>query len=101
MSAGRSTASCSTAVRSRTATVYRVLTPVRARRSREAQLRRRHGCIRAADRTHHDHMVCLATGRVIEFTTSESSSCNARSRTSTAMLIEEHSLVLYVRPKKP
>jgi Fur family ferric uptake transcriptional regulator len=53
-----------------------------------------------ADRTHHDHMVCLDTGRVIEFYDDRIEQLQREIATKHGYEIEEHSLVLYVRPKR-
>lgn len=83
------------------ATVYRVLTQFEAaglvvRHNFEAG----HSVFELAKGDHHDHIVCLTTGDVVEF---YDEVIEARQR----QLVEErgyelidHSLVLYVRPKK-
>jgi Fur family ferric uptake transcriptional regulator len=53
-----------------------------------------------ADRTHHDHMVCLETGRVTEFYDERIEQLQREIADKYDYDIEEHSLVLYVRPKK-
>jgi Fur family ferric uptake transcriptional regulator len=53
-----------------------------------------------ADRTHHDHMVCLETGRVVEFYDERIEQLQREIADKHGYDIEEHSLVLYVRPKK-
>jgi Fur family ferric uptake transcriptional regulator len=52
-----------------------------------------------ADRTHHDHMVCLKTGEVIEFVDERIERLQKEIADKRGYVIEEHSLVLYVRPK--
>ncbi len=52
-----------------------------------------------ADRTHHDHMVCLETGKVIEFMEERIEELQAEIADRHGYTIEDHSLVLYVRPK--
>jgi Fur family transcriptional regulator, ferric uptake regulator len=84
------------------ATVYRVLTQFE-----RAGLVSRHNfegggtaVFELADRTHHDHMVCLETGRVIEFYDERIEQIQREIADKHGYSIEEHSLVLYVRPKK-
>jgi len=49
---------------------------------------------------HHDHMVDLESGKVIEFTSPEIELLQKQIADRYGYVIEEHSLVLYVRPKK-
>jgi len=49
---------------------------------------------------HHDHMVCVETGKVIEFSNSEIERLQAEIAAEHGYDIEDHSLVIYVRPKK-
>jgi Fur family transcriptional regulator, ferric uptake regulator len=83
------------------ATVYRVLTQFE-----RAGLVARHNfeggtaVFELADRTHHDHMVCLDTGKVIEFCDDRIEQLQREIAARHGYEIEEHSLVLYVRPKK-
>ena len=84
------------------ATVYRVLTQFE-----HAGLVTRHNfesggtsVFELADRTHHDHMVCLETGDVIEFVEDRIEVLQAEIAEQHGYEIEDHSLVLYVRPKK-
>ena len=51
--------------------------------------------------THHDHMVCIETGKVIEFSNDEIERLQAQIAAEHGYDIEDHSLVIYVRPKKP
>jgi Fur family ferric uptake transcriptional regulator len=82
------------------ATVYRVLTQFE-----QAGLVARHNfeggtsVFELADRTHHDHMVCLETGKVIEFMEERIEELQAEIADRHGYTIEDHSLVLYVRPK--
>lgn len=82
------------------ATVYRVLTQFEA-----AGLVRRHNfegghAVFELERgPHHDHMVCLDTGKVIEFVSDEIEQIQRRIAEKHGYEVEEHSLVLYVRPK--
>ena len=83
------------------ATVYRVLTQFEA-----AGLVLKHNfeggqAVYELDRgKHHDHMVDLDTGKVIEFTSDEIERLQREIAERHGYVIEEHSLVLYVRPKK-
>jgi Fur family ferric uptake transcriptional regulator len=83
------------------ATVYRVLTQFEA-----AGLVLKHNfeggqAVFELDRgKHHDHMVDLDTGKVIEFTSEEIERLQREIAERHGYVIEEHSLVLYVRPKK-
>ena len=49
---------------------------------------------------HHDHMVCIETGKVIEFSNDEIERLQAQIAAEHGYDIEDHSLVIYVRPKK-
>lgn len=49
---------------------------------------------------HHDHMVCLETGRVLEFHNEKIEMLQERIADEHGYVLEDHSLVLYVRPKK-
>ena len=83
------------------ATVYRVLTQFEA-----AGLVLKHNfeggqAVYELDRgVHHDHMVDVETGKVIEFTSPEIERLQNEIAAKHGYVIEEHSLVLYVRPKK-
>ena len=48
---------------------------------------------------HHDHMVCVETGKVIEFVSAEIEAAQKKIAESHGYDIEDHSLVIYVRPK--
>jgi Fur family ferric uptake transcriptional regulator len=50
--------------------------------------------------SHHDHMVCVETGKVIEFSNTEIERLQAEIAAKHGYVIEDHSLVIYVRPKK-
>jgi Fur family ferric uptake transcriptional regulator len=84
------------------ATVYRVLMQFE-----QAGLVRRHhfeggtAVFELTDRSHHDHMICLETGRVIEFFDDRIEQIQKDIAERHGYVLEEHSLVLYVRPKKP
>ena len=83
------------------ATVYRVLTQFEA-----AGLVLKHNfegghAVYELDRgEHHDHMVDVESGKVIEFTSPEIELLQKQIADKHGYVIEEHSLVLYVRPKK-
>ncbi len=83
------------------ATVYRVLTQFE-----RAGLVSRHNfeggtaVFELADRTHHDHMVCLDSGEVIEFFDERIEQIQHEIANRYGYEIEDHSLVLYVRKKK-
>ena len=49
---------------------------------------------------HHDHMVCVETGKVVEFSNTEIERLQAEIAESHGFDIVYHSLVIYVRPKK-
>lgn len=82
------------------ATVYRVLTQFES-----AGLVTRHNfeggtaVFELADKTHHDHMVCLDTGEVIEFVDERIEQLQHDIAQKYGYEIEDHSLVLYVRPR--
>jgi len=48
---------------------------------------------------HHDHMVCVETGKVIEFISEEIEAAQKKIAAAHGYEIEDHSLVIYVRPK--
>jgi Fur family ferric uptake transcriptional regulator len=84
------------------ATVYRVLTQFE-----QAGLVSRHNfegstaVFELTDRSHHDHMVCLETGKVVEFCDDRIEQIQKDIAERHGYVLEDHSLVLYVRPKKP
>lgn len=82
------------------ATVYRVLTQFEAaglvvRHNFDSG----HSVFELNRGTHHDHMVCMETGRVIEFESEEIEELQRRVAEEHGYVLEDHSLVLYVRPK--
>ncbi len=83
------------------ATVYRVLTQFEA-----AGLVIRHNfdsghSVFEIDRgVHHDHMVCTQTGEVIEFQNEDIERLQKEIANQHGFDLVEHSLVLYVKPKK-
>lgn len=83
------------------ATVYRVLTQFEA-----AGLVLRHNfeggrSVYEIDRgEHHDHMVCSETGQVVEFHNEEIERLQEQIAADHGFELTDHSLVLYVRPKR-
>ena len=83
------------------ATVYRVLTQFEA-----AGLVLKHNfeggqAVYELDRGgHHDHMVDVDTGKIIEFESAEIEALQRQIAASHGYELEEHSLVLYVRKKR-
>ena len=83
------------------ATVYRVLTQFEA-----AGLVLKHNfegghAVYELDRgEHHDHMVDIETGKVIEFQSDEIEALQERIAAAHGYQIEDHALVLYVRKKR-
>ncbi|NRB71384.1 MAG: ferric iron uptake transcriptional regulator [Xanthomonadales bacterium] len=49
---------------------------------------------------HHDHMVCIETGKVMEFVNEEIEALQHKIAEEAGYEIEDHSLVIYVRPKR-
>jgi len=49
---------------------------------------------------HHDHMVCVETGKVVEFSSPEIERLQADIASKAGYEIVDHSLVIYVRPRK-
>ncbi len=49
---------------------------------------------------HHDHMVCVKTGKVIEFENEEIEKLQKEIAERHGYELQDHSLVLYVRPKE-
>jgi len=83
------------------ATVYRVLTQFE-----QAGLVMRHNfegghSVFELDRgEHHDHMVCLQSGKVIEFHSEEIEKLQKEVAEKMGYRLVDHSLVLYVEPKE-
>ncbi len=83
------------------ATVYRVLTQFET-----AGLVERHNfdgghsVFELVRGEHHDHMVCVKTGKVIEFVNEEIERLQHQIAEEYGYDLVEHNLVLYVRPKK-
>ena len=83
------------------ATVYRVLTQFEAaglvtRHNFEGG----HAVFELDEGGHHDHMVCIETGDVIEFVSEEIERLQHEIAAKHGFHLEDHSLVMYVRPKK-
>ncbi|HEY7885354.1 MAG TPA: ferric iron uptake transcriptional regulator [Cellvibrionaceae bacterium] len=83
------------------ATVYRVLTQFE---SAGLVVRHNfdggHSVFEIARGEHHDHMVCLDTGKVIEFHNEEIEHLQRKIAEAHGYNLADHSLVLYVTPKK-
>ena len=83
------------------ATVYRVLTQFEA-----AGLVVKHHfeggqAVYELDRgDHHDHMICVETGKVIEFVDERIESLQREIAAAHGYDIEDHAMVLYVRPRR-
>lgn len=83
------------------ATVYRVLTQFESaglvtRHNFEGG----HSVFEIDEGKHHDHMVCVETGEVIEFTNDEIERLQREIAHKHNYELIDHSLVLYVRPRK-
>lgn len=82
------------------ATVYRVLTQFES-----AGLVMRHhfeagtAVFEIAQEDHHDHMICLDTGKVIEFCDPIIEQRQQEIAAEHGYVIEDHNLILYVKPK--
>jgi len=83
------------------ATVYRVLTQFEAadlviRHNFEGG----HSVFELDNGDHHDHMVCIETGDVVEFVDEEIEKLQHKIASKHGYEIVDHNLVMYVRPKK-
>lgn len=83
------------------ATVYRVLTQFEAaglvmRHNFEGG----HSVFELDSGDHHDHMVCIETGDVVEFINDDIEKIQHRIATEYGYELVDHNLVLYVRPLK-
>jgi Fur family ferric uptake transcriptional regulator len=83
------------------ATVYRVLTQFEAaglviRHNFDSG----HSVYELNSGGHHDHMVCIKTGKVIEFESEEIEKLQKKIAEHHGYKLEDHSLVLYVSPKE-
>jgi len=52
------------------------------------------------DGAHHDHMVCLETGKVIEFVSTDIEALQRKIAESNGYELVDHSFVLFVRPRR-
>ena len=82
------------------ATVYRVLTQFESaglvvRHNFEGG----HSVFEIAKGDHHDHMVCMETGKIIEFCDADIEALQHKIAEKFGYEIVDHSLVLYVKPK--
>ena len=82
------------------ATVYRVLTQFESaglvvRHNFEGG----HSVFEIAKGDHHDHMVCMETGKIIEFCDADIEELQHKIAEQHGYEILDHSLVLYVKPK--
>ncbi len=82
------------------ATIYRVLTQFEAAGLViRHHFEEGHSVFEIASGDHHDHMVCVKTGKVIEFFDEEIERRQRDIARQHGYELEDHSLVLYVRPK--
>jgi len=83
------------------ATVYRVLTQFE---SAGLVVRHNfdggHSVFELSRGEHHDHMVCMETGKIVEFTNHEIERIQKDIAEKHGYELVDHNLVLYVRPKK-
>ena len=83
------------------ATVYRVLTQFdTAGLVTRHNFEGGHSVFELDDGEHHDHMVCVETGDVVEFFSEEIEELQHKMAEDHGYELLDHSLVLYVRPKK-
>jgi Fur family ferric uptake transcriptional regulator len=83
------------------ATVYRVLTQFEsAGLVNRHNFEGGHSVFELDSGEHHDHMVCVETGDVIEFVNDEIENIQHSIADKHGYEIVDHNLVLYVRPKK-
>jgi Fur family ferric uptake transcriptional regulator len=83
------------------ATVYRVLTQFEgAGLVTRHNFEGGHSVFELDDGEHHDHMVCVETGDVIEFVDEDIERLQHEIADKYGYEIQDHSLVLYVKPKK-
>jgi Fur family ferric uptake transcriptional regulator len=80
------------------ATVYRVLTQFEtAGLVTRHNFEGGHSVFEMDDGTHHDHMVCIETGEVVEFTNDEIERLQKEIAKAHNFELIDHNLVLYVR----
>lgn len=83
------------------ATVYRVLTQFeQAGLVTRHNFEGGHAVFELDEGQHHDHMVCIETGDVIEFVSDEIERLQHEIAEKHGYDLEDHSLVMYVRPRK-
>ncbi len=83
------------------ATVYRVLTQFEtARLVVRHHFEGGHSVFELASGDHHDHMVCTETGAILEFYNEDIERLQCEIVAEKGYELVDHSLVLYVRPKK-
>lgn len=83
------------------ATVYRVLTQFEtAGLVMRHNFEGGHSVFEMAKEEHHDHMVCMETNRVVEFVDEVIENRQREIADEHGFEIVDHSMVLYVRPKK-
>ena len=81
------------------ATVYRVLTQFESAGILLKQnFENGHSVYELTPNDHHDHMVCLKTGKVIEFTNEIIEEQQEKLAAESGYKIVDHKLVLYVEP---
>jgi Fur family transcriptional regulator, ferric uptake regulator len=82
------------------ATVYRVLTQFEtAGLVTRHNFEGGHSVFELDDGVHHDHMVCVETGDVIEFSNEEIEKLQQEMADAHGYELLDHNLVLYVKPK--
>ena len=82
------------------ATVYRVLTQFEsARLVTRHNFEGGHSVFELDEGKHHDHMVCVETGKVTEFVNEEIERLQQEIASQYGYELIDHNLVLYVRPK--
>jgi len=83
------------------ATVYRVLTQFEtAGLVTRHNFEGGHSVFEIASDRHHDHMVCTETGKIVEFYDESLEDLQHKIADKHGYEIVDHSMVLYVRPKK-
>lgn len=83
------------------ATVYRVLTQFEsAGLVNRHNFEGGHSVFEMDEGEHHDHMVCIETGDVIEFINDEIERLQKEIATQHGFELVDHSLVLYVKPRR-
>ena len=83
------------------ATVYRVLTQFEpAGLVTRHNFEGGHSVFEIARGDHHDHMVCMETGNIVEFYNEDIEKLQHKIAADHGYEIVDHSLVLYVKPKK-